>query len=58
MRLHEPVPQTYNCIYEFVDDIVHGNPSACSAKEALIAMKILDAIYESAAKNEPVQIQY
>ena len=58
MKLHASTEAERDCVYEFVDAIVNDKPNNCTAQEALFVMKILDAIYESARINQPVQIHF
>ncbi len=57
MKLHPPVPAAHCSMYHFVDSIVAGKPHTATAEEGLTVMKLLDAIYESAAKKRPVEIK-
>ncbi len=57
MKLHAPVPKCKNAQYSFVDAIVGDLPTPAPAEEGLLVMKLLDAIYLSAAKGEPIKIQ-
>jgi predicted dehydrogenase len=57
MKLHPPVPDAHCSMYHFVDSIIAGKPHTATAEEGLTVMKLLDAIYESAAKKRPVEIK-
>lgn len=57
MKLHPPVSQTRGAMYHFIDAIVNNTPHIATGEEGLTVMKILDAIYASAAKGSPVQIK-
>ncbi len=58
MKLHSADGKVQDCIYDFIEAILHDKPNSCSPQEALFVMKILDAIYESARINQPVQIHF
>ena len=51
----EPDPKQ-TAMFHFADCITKEQPHMCTGREGLILMKILDAIYKSAASGEPVQI--
>lgn len=53
---HEPIRGGKSPMHHFVDCIVNDRPHIATGDEGRIVMQILDAIYESAAKNEPVKI--
>jgi predicted dehydrogenase len=57
MKLHPPVPAAKGAMYHFVDAILNNKPHIATGEEGLTVMKILDAIYSSAAKGAPVQIR-
>jgi predicted dehydrogenase len=57
MKVHPPVPEAHNSMYHFVDSIINNTPHTATADEGITVMKLLDALYESAAKNEPVRIK-
>lgn len=46
----------HNGYYRFADAIVNDTPHIVSAKQGLTVMKILDAIYKSAATGAPVKL--
>lgn len=56
MKLHPPVPQAVNAMFHFVDSVDTGKPHIATGEEGLIIMQLLDAIYASAAKGEPVKV--
>ncbi len=56
MKVHPPVPEAKCSMYHYVDSIVNDKPHIATAKDGVIVMKILDAIYKSAADGKPVQI--
>jgi predicted dehydrogenase len=56
MKLHAPPRSRMNAMQHFIDSIVADVPHIATGEEGLLVMEILDAIYESADKGEPVQI--
>ena len=56
MKIHPPVPAARNAMYHFVESILTGKPHVATGEEGLTVMKLLDAIYESARKGQPVKI--
>jgi predicted dehydrogenase len=57
MKLHPPVPGAPNAYAHFVSSILNKTPHLATGEEGLMVMKILDAIYASAAKGAPVRIR-
>ena len=57
MKLHAPRRSSQNAMSHFVDAIIHDTPHTATGQEGLLVMQILDAIYESASKGEPVRIE-
>jgi len=56
MKLHPPVPEAKNSMCSFLDAIVDNVPHSAPAEEGLTVMRLLDAIYQSAATNTPVKL--
>jgi predicted dehydrogenase len=56
LRLHSPPKRTRNAMYHLIDSIVRDEPHTATGEEGLLVMEILDAIYASAEKGEPVRI--
>jgi len=57
LTLHDfPKQPTHNPMYHFVDAIVKDQPHIATGEEGVIVMEILDALYQSAATGQPVQI--
>jgi len=56
MKLHAPPRRRTNAMRHFVESIVKDVPHIATGEEGLLVMQILDAIYESADKGEPVYI--
>ena len=56
MHLHPPVPACKNSYYTFVDCIVKKIPYVVTPEQGVTVMKLLDAIYKSAATGKPVKI--
>jgi predicted dehydrogenase len=57
IMLHPPVPAAKGAMVHFIDAILNNTPHIATGEEGLTVMKILDAIYASAAKKAPVQIR-
>ena len=56
MEPHEPIQGGKSPMHHFIDCIVNDRPHIATGEEGLIVMQILDAIYESAEKGEPVRV--
>ncbi|MEW5814061.1 MAG: Gfo/Idh/MocA family oxidoreductase [Spirochaetota bacterium] len=56
MKLHSPVPAADGPMYHFVDSILNDTPHIATGEEGLIVMELLDALYESSVKGEPVRL--
>ena len=56
MKLHPPVPEAKCSMVHFADAILKDKPHTATAEEGLVVMKLLDAIYQSAAKGCPIKI--
>jgi len=56
MKLHPPVPDAPSAQFHFVESILNGTPHVATGEEGLIVMKLLDALYESAATGQPVRV--
>lgn len=54
---HPPIPDVTSPMAHFVDCIVNNKPHIATGEEGLIVMQLLDAIYESAKKGEPVSLK-
>ncbi len=57
MKPHGHIPDTVDAMTHFAKSIISDTPHIATGEEGLRVMKILDAIYASAAKGEPVKIQ-
>lgn len=57
MKVHPPVPAAHSHMYNFVEAIVHNKPHDATGEQGLLVMRILDAIYKSAATGKPVEIK-
>ncbi|MBN1863922.1 MAG: Gfo/Idh/MocA family oxidoreductase [Victivallales bacterium] len=57
MRLHPPVPAARQSMHHLVDCIIEDKPHTATGEEGLVVMKILDAIYKSAATGKPVSLK-
>lgn len=56
MKLHPPVPEAKSAYYSFIDAIVNDKPYIATGEQGYTVMRILDAIYESAASGQPVKM--
>ena len=56
MRLHEPAPKPKSSMWHFVDAILRDAPHPATAEEGLTVQRLLDAIYLSADRGEPIRI--
>jgi len=56
MKLHPPVKGVPSAYHHFIDSILSGKPHLAPGEEGLIVMRILDAIYASAARKRPIRI--
>ena len=56
MTPHPPYPPCPGPMEHFVDAILNDTPHIATGEEGLVVMQLLDAIYESAAKGEPVRV--
>lgn len=56
MKLHPPVPESHSSYYSFADAIINNKPFSVSAREGVVVMQLLDAIYESSATGRPVEL--
>jgi predicted dehydrogenase len=55
-KLHPPVPECHNAQYSLMEAIVHDQPTPVPAEQGLAVMRLLDAIYQSAASGQPVKL--
>jgi predicted dehydrogenase len=56
MELRPPVADATSAQAHFVDALVADRPHIATGEEGLIVMELLDAIYKSAERGEPVKI--
>ncbi len=54
-KLHPPVPDAKNAYHTFAEAVRDDKPFLVAAEEGVTVMRLLDAIYESAATNRPIQ---
>ncbi len=54
--LHPPVPGCKNSYYTFIECLIKDVPYVVSAEEGVMVMRLLDAIYRSAAQGKPVKM--
>jgi len=55
MQLHPPVPDCRNSYYSFIDCLVKNIPYVVAPEQGVTVMRLLDAIYQSAATGKPVK---
>ncbi len=55
-RLHPPFPDGGSAMRHFVDCIINGEQHVAPGEEGLTVMRVLDAIYLSAERGEPVRV--
>jgi predicted dehydrogenase len=56
MQLHEPAPKPKSPMWHFIEAIRTGTPHPAPAEEGLTVQRLLDAIYLSARRGEPIRI--
>jgi predicted dehydrogenase len=56
MKLHPPLLPVQTPMHHFVDCILNDEPHVAPGEEGLLVMEILDALYRSASKEQPVRI--
>jgi len=56
MKLHPPVPAVRGPMYHFVDAIINDTPHVATGEEGVVVQALLDAIYLSAERGEPVPV--
>ncbi|MGL1889985.1 MAG: Gfo/Idh/MocA family oxidoreductase [Spirochaetaceae bacterium] len=56
MKLNNSANKEYSSMYYFADAILNNREHPASAKEGVVVMKLLDALYESAETGKPVLI--
>ena len=54
--LHPPAQPAHSAMHHFADALLRNIPHDADARQGLIVMEILDAIYASAQTGAPVQI--
>lgn len=56
MQLHEPAPKPKTSMWHFIEAIRTDTPHPAPGEDGLTVQRLLDAIYLSAARGEPVRI--
>ncbi len=56
MELRPPVPDATSSMAHFVDALLADRPHIATGEEGLIVMELLDAIYASAERGEPIKV--
>ena len=56
MKLSPTTPSVYSAMYHLAEAILTDTPHIATGEEGLTVMKLLDAIYASAERGEPIQI--
>lgn len=54
--LHPPVPECHDACWCFLDSLSGGRPYPVDPSEGVAVMRLLDALYASAASGEPVRL--
>ncbi len=54
--LHPPVPECRDACWSFLDSLCGGKPYPVDPVEGVTVMRLLDALYASAAAGEPVRL--
>ena len=57
MQLHIPAVKPSSAMGHLVDCVLSGDQHVATGEEGLIVMEILDSIYASAAKGEPIKVR-
>jgi predicted dehydrogenase len=57
MALRPPIPNVTSSMAHFVDALLADRPHIATGEEGLIVMELLDAIYASGVKGEPIRIK-
>ncbi|MGC1276583.1 MAG: Gfo/Idh/MocA family oxidoreductase [Planctomycetaceae bacterium] len=56
MQLHEPAPKPKSSMWHFIEAIRTDTPHPAPGEEGLTVQRLLDAIYLSAERGEPIRI--
>lgn len=56
MQPHEPIPAVGSAMRHLADCILNDTPHTATAAEGVTVMKLLDAIYASAASGAPIRV--
>jgi predicted dehydrogenase len=56
VHLHPPAMAARSAMFEFADAILAGRPHPAPGEEGLVVTELLDAIYASAQRGEPVKV--
>jgi len=56
VKLHSYTQPVKSAMVHFVDSILNDTPHIATGEEGLVVMEILDALYESAERGQPVRI--
>lgn len=56
MALHPPLHGVKSAMHHFCECILKNQPHLATGEEGLVVMKLIDAIYQSASKGQPVRI--
>jgi predicted dehydrogenase len=57
IRAQAPIPNVRSAYHHFIDSIRDNTPHIATGEQGLTVMRLLDAIYASAAKGTPVQVR-
>jgi predicted dehydrogenase len=56
VKLHSYTQPVKSAMVHFVDSILNDTPHIATGEEGLVVMEILDALYESAERGQPIRI--
>jgi predicted dehydrogenase len=56
LRMHRPAPSDTGPMYHFAESVLNDTPHMATGEEGVVVMQLLDAVYESAKRGEPVKI--
>ena len=56
LRMHHPASSDTESMHQFADSVYNDTPHMATGEEGVVVMQLLDAIYASAERGEPVKI--
>jgi len=57
MKLSAPLPRVETAYYNFIEQLLGNAEPTATGEEGFIVMELLDAVYESARRGEPVRVE-